>query len=80
MKLGGYCLLALGMAGLLAVGAAATTTSAEARYVRPYRCCSNVCGQWEYLRNSIGARCLKYVRRCEMTSSYRTCHGFRGPK
>jgi hypothetical protein len=91
MKLARYALLALGMAGAFAVGAAMTTT-AEARpsgwthhtgtrspAARAYRCCRQECKQWQSVPGTIGARCLRYTRVCKFTSSAQACYGA-GPR
>jgi hypothetical protein len=73
MKLGKYCLLALGMAGMLAISMTATTTPAEAGRVG---CCWNVCKKWAPVPGTIEARCSVSQKRCRIVSSYRKCYGY----
>lgn len=81
MKLGSYCRLALGMAGLLAIGTMVIPAPAEAWPHRPgrtYRCCWKECRQWQSVPGTIGARCLQYRQICRPTTDYRACYG-KGP-
>ena len=71
MRLARRCLMALGLAAAATVATAAMMEPAHA----VYPCCRNECKAWQRSPGSIGARCLKWGRKCFNSGTKLACHG-----